>query len=93
MKLWIVVILATWLSACGPRIAGTYTDAMGLTSFTFKSGDKVAMTTMGIETVLDYKVEDGKVKIGSDQGAMVLTLLEDGSLQGPLGFTFTKTAD
>lgn len=90
MKKWLLVALITLLSACGSRISGTYTDPMGMTSFTFKSGDTVAMTTMGIETELNYTVEDGKVKIGSDKGKMVLTILEDDSLQGPMGIKFTK---
>lgn len=90
MKKWLLVALVTLLAACGPRISGTYTDPMGLTSFTFKSGDKVAMTTMGIETELNYTVDDSKVKIGSEKGAMVLTILEDGSLKGPVGIKFTK---
>lgn len=93
MKKWLLVALIALLSACGPRISGTYTDPMGMTSFTFKSGDKVAMTTMGIETELNYTVDEGKVKIGSERGTMVLTQLEDGSLQGPLGIKFTKKKD
>ena len=90
MKKYLLIALITLLSACGPRVSGTYTDPMGLTNLTFKAGDKVAMTTMGIETELNYKVEDGKVKIGSEKGTMVLTILEDGSLEGPMGIKFAK---
>lgn len=93
MKNWLLIALTILLTACGPRISGTYADGMGLTSFTFKSSDTVAMTTMGIETELNYKLEDGKVKIGSDKGSMVLTLLEDGTLQGPMSIKFAKKAD
>lgn len=90
MKKILLIAAALALTACGPRLSGTYTDAAGLMSFTFKSGDKVAMTTMGIETELDYKIEDKQVKIGNEKGAMVLTLLDDGSMQGPMGVKLTK---
>jgi hypothetical protein len=39
---------------------------------------------------MEYRVEDGKVKIGSPQGALVMPILEDGSIQGPMGIKFTK---
>ncbi len=93
MKKWLLVTLIALLTACGPRISGTYTDPMGLTSFTFKSGDKVAMTAVGIETEMNYKIEDGSVKIGSENGTMVMPILEDGSLQGPMGIKFTKKVE
>lgn len=93
MKNVLVVALITLLTACGTRISGTYVDPMGMTSLTFTSSDEVAMTTMGIETKLNYTVEDDKVKIGSEKSAMVLTMLEDGTLQGPLGIKFTRKKD
>lgn len=93
MKRGFAIALMILLSSCGSRLHGTYSDSMGLTSFTFKSGGKVAMTTMGIETELDYKVEDGKVKIGTEKGAMVLTLLDDGSIRGPMGMKLEKQKD
>jgi hypothetical protein len=90
MKKWFIVALVVFLSACSSGLDGTYTDDIGITSYTFKSGGKVAVSTMGIETELDYKVEDGKVKIGSPQGTLVMTILEDGSIRGPMGIKLTK---
>lgn len=90
MKKLLLLTLFIFLSACGSRLSGTYKDATGITSLTFQSGSKVAMTTLGIETELDYSIEDDKVKIGSDKSRLVLTILNDGSLQGPLGVTLTK---
>jgi hypothetical protein len=90
MKKLSVAVLAIFLSACGSGLDGTYTDSTGIASYTFKSGGKVAMSTMGIETEMQYKVEDGKVKIGSPQGSLVMTILEDGSIQGPMGMKLTK---
>ncbi|HET8711596.1 MAG TPA: hypothetical protein VFM32_09480 [Spongiibacteraceae bacterium] len=93
MKKLILVALVAFLSACGPRLSGTYSDSLGLTSLTFKSGGKVAMQTMGVETETGYEIEDGQVKIGGDKAKMVLKLLEDGSLQGPLGMKLVKHED
>jgi len=78
------------LVACGSPVDGTYSDAMGLTSYTFKDGDKVYVSAMGAETELKYSVEDDKIRIESPQGNLILTLNEDGSLQGPMGMTLTK---
>ena len=83
MKKWLAAVLAVLLSACSSGLDGTYTD--GMSSYTFKPSGKVSMKTMGVETEMDYKVEDGKVKIGSAQGALVMTILEDGSISGPMG--------
>lgn len=91
MKTFIGAALALLLlSACGSRLDGTYTDPMGISTYTFKSGGKVSVVTMGTEVELDYKVEDNKVKLITPQGALVLTLLDDGSIQGPMGITLSK---
>ncbi len=90
MKKLSVAVLATFLSACGSGLDGTYTDSTGLGSYTFKSGGKVAVSSMGMETETDYKVEDGKVKIASPKGALVMTILDDGSIQGPMGIKLMK---
>ncbi|MFZ3036942.1 MAG: hypothetical protein WA112_06665 [Rugosibacter sp.] len=90
MKKICTIIFVILLSACGSGLNGTYTDASGIVSYTFKSGGKVTMATMGLETEMEYRVEDGKVKIGSPQGALVMPILEDGSIQGPMGIKFTK---
>ena len=55
-----------------------------------KSCGKVAVAVMGIETELKYQVEGKHVKILSPQGNQVLDLLDDGTLEGPLGMKFTR---
>ena len=64
-------------------------DENGVLSYTFKSG-KVIQSTLGMKSEMDYKVEDGKVKIGPPQGAMVMTILKDGSIEGPMGIKLIK---
>jgi hypothetical protein len=79
-----------WLIACGPGLEGTYRDAMGVTQYRFKKNGKVYFSVMGVETELDYSVDGDRVKIGKPEGNLVLTLEEDGSLRGPMGFRLTK---
>ena len=92
-KLLLVPALAglMFLAACGAKIDGTYEDAMGVSSYTFKSG-KVVVSTLGFATEMDYKVEDDKVKISSPQGTIVMDILADGSIQGPMGVNLEKQA-
>lgn len=90
MKKILLIAACLLLTACGQRLDGTYTDEMGITQYTFKSGDKVYVNVMGNETELDYSIEDDKVKIVGPQGNMVFTLNEDGSLQGPMGMKLSK---
>ncbi len=81
--------LTLLLAGCSSGPQGTYKDEMGLASYTFKSGT-VTVSMMGTETEMPYRVEDGKVKIGGPQGAMVLAINSDGSLQGPMGMKLVK---
>jgi len=89
MKTIIALAIAVLLSACGPGLDGTYKDEMGITSYSFKSG-KVIVSAMGVGSEMDYKVEDGKVKITSPQGTMVMNILKDGAIEGPMGIKLTK---
>ena len=86
--------LLALLAACGAKIDGTYADEMGVTTYTFKSGKVIVSALgMGMGTEMDYKVEDNKVKITSPQGTMVMDILADGAIQGPLGMKLVKKAE
>jgi len=87
-----MVAVGLLIAACGgPKLDGTYTDQMGMTSYRFTSGGNVYMSVMGIETELNYKVDGDKVKIGAPQGGnLIFTLLPDGALSGPMGIRFAK---
>lgn len=87
-----LAIAVLLLSACGSNVEGTYSDNMGITSYTFDSGDKVLMSAMGTEVEMNYEVDGDKVKLGTPEGKgnLVLTLLEDGSMKGPMGMKLTK---
>ncbi len=75
-------------------IDGEYADEMGVTSYTFKPGGKVILSSLGARMELDYAVDGKDVKIlMPGGGAMVLTVLDDGSLGGgPLGMKYRKAS-
>lgn len=83
-------ISCLFLSACGSGVEGTYSDEQGIIEYTFKSDGKVHFSTMGVETELTYKVDGDKVKIISPLGNQILTLVDDGSLKGPMGIKLIK---
>jgi len=93
MKKSLLIAACLFLTACGQKIDGTYSDEMGITEYNFKSGDKVYVSMMGNETELDYAIDDDKVKISGPQGNMIFTLNEDGSLQGPMGMKLSKRVE
>jgi Family of unknown function (DUF5640) len=91
MKMAALAISILLLSACGSKINGTYSDDSGTISYTFKSDGTVLMSTMGTGVELKYEVDGNKIKVlVAPQAALVLTLLDDGSIEGPMGVKLTK---
>jgi hypothetical protein len=93
MKLGILVIAVLLLSGCGSKIDGTYTDSSRTVTYTFKSNGTVLMSVAGSEVEMKYEVEGDKIKIlMAPQGgaSLVMTMLKDGSIQGPIGMKLTK---
>ncbi|HEU5217389.1 MAG TPA: hypothetical protein VFU23_01950 [Gemmatimonadales bacterium] len=86
----VAVLLALSVLGCGSGMHGTYSDRMGAMQYRFRSGGHVTVAVLGIRTELEYVVEGKKVKIISPQGSQVLDVLEDGTLEGPLGMRFSK---
>ena len=86
MKKFLSLALVLLLLACGSKVDGTYADKAGLISYTFKSNGKVSQTSMGMTIEMNYEVEGDKIKLMAAQGvSIVMTLKEDGSIEGPLG--------
>ncbi len=83
-------VLCVLFWSCGSGLNGTYADSSGLVSYTFKSNGVVSVSAMGAEIEQKYKVENGKVKIVSPQGDLVLTITDDATITGPMGMTLTK---
>lgn len=92
MKKIIIAACAMFVAACGQSLSGTYTDESGVASYRFESGGKVYVDVAGLmESELKYEVDGKKVKIQNPQGGnMIFTLLDNGSIQGPMGITLSK---
>lgn len=88
MKMFILLFAVLFLSACGSKLDGTYADRYS--KLTFKSNGKVIQSAMGMEVESNYEVEGSKVKLITTQGTLLLTILEDGSIQNPMGGKLTK---
>lgn len=89
MKKFLAVVLVSLLAACGSGPSGTYSDDNGVMSITFKSGGKAFMSSMGFESEVNYKVDDGKVVVTGANGNLVLDVQSDGSLEF-MGSKLTK---
>ena len=69
---------------------GTYSDSLGISEYTFKDDGTLLISAMGTEIERPYEVNGDKIKLLGPGGALVLTLLPDGSIRGPLGQILTK---
>lgn len=69
------------LGGCGDALSGTY-GKKGEVNFEFHSNGKVELDILGPIQEASYVVEDGKVKISSAQGTMVLRIDDKGCLDG-----------
>lgn len=81
----VIGLLATaaLLVGCGDKLSGTYEGEGGLLDkIEFTSGDKVEITALGQTQEGTYVVEDNKVKITIDGKTNVLTIRDDGCLEG-----------
>lgn len=90
MKKLLLLCAALLLSACGSGLDGTYADKDGMVSYTFNSGGKMTQSAMGMEVEMKYEIDGKKVKLITPQGNLILTLLDDGSIQGPMGVKLLK---
>jgi len=86
----LIPILFLLLTVCSSCLSGTYEDKNGLISFEFKSGNEVYLTTLGNTIATKYRIDGDKVLIGDSDTKHVFTILEDGTLQGPMGMRLIK---
>lgn len=87
----ILTMLALLLAACGSGIEGTYSDPTGMAKYEFESGGKVYFSLLGVKTQQKYEIDGKHIKITTSSGnTQILTRLEDGSLEGPMGVKLKK---
>lgn len=78
-------IFSMFLFACsGDSLHGTYMGDEGsfLEKITFTSSDKVELVFMGSTVEGTYEIEDNKVKINNSGEIQILTITDDGCLDG-----------
>lgn len=99
-RLWIAAF-ALLVAACGkPTLDGVYsgvlvTKVMRSTiknevSFTFKPNGKVSQTILGTEHEVDYEIEGDKIRLKTVGADTIFTLLDDGTIRGPMGVVLKK---
>lgn len=76
------------LSACGAGLNGTYGSDMA--SYTFKRDGTVVVDSFGSKVELKYEVDGKDVRISTPQGVLILTRVDDDTIQGPMGVKLTK---
>lgn len=84
----ILVALTLTLAGCGSKLNGTYGNNMA--SYTFNSNGTVVQETMGIKIEMKYELDGKNVKLITPQGSMILTMLDENTIDGPMGMKFTK---
>lgn len=89
MKKLALLTIVLLLSACGSKIDGNYVDNQGVGHYTFSNG-KFTVSAMGVKGESTYKVDGNQVAIQDPAGVRTLTILDDGSLEGPDGLKLTK---
>ena len=87
MKKIFMLILITQLIACSRGIEGTYSDSMGISKYEFKKNGIVIITSFGSMVETEYEIDGDKLKINGPKGTLVLTILENGAIKGPLGLS------
>lgn len=85
-------------AACGKKLDGkldgTYSakvaDAINQ-SITFGSNGKVIFDNEGMKSELDYSLDGNNVKISSPGGTEIMTIIDDKTIEGPMGIKFVKS--
>lgn len=92
MRKYLLAAALCLLSACSHGIDGTYTDAMGVTRYTFTSGGKVTIEAMGLSQETRYVREGDTLKVTLPQkgASLDFSVGEDGTLTGPLGIRLER---
>src|SRR5208283_4710728 len=78
------------LSACANHdgLNGTYANK-GMT-YEFQSNGKVFITALGTTIESTYELDGNKIKLQKGGMTVILSLMNDGAIHGPLGMTLIK---
>ena len=88
------VVLVLLLEGCSAKLNGTYTMAtnIGKSSLIFDGSNKVIMDFAGTKLEVQYKIDGKNIKIdnGPGMGVMILTMIDDKTIDGPMGMKYVK---
>ncbi|NOX70775.1 MAG: hypothetical protein GXP15_16440 [Gammaproteobacteria bacterium] len=87
-----MALTSFFLTACGPRISGTYGDEQGITVYKFDRDGRANVFVLGRKIAAEYTLDGDKVLVTSPQGTVVLTRNGD-KLFGPMGLELTRRAN
>ena len=90
MKKFRIVCFPLLLTACGSGMDGTYSDQLGMTTYSFKPDGKVVLEVLGTATELSYELDGEKLKIVSPQGNLIMTVKDKDSIVGPMGMVLAR---
>ncbi len=84
LKTLAILAFTLCLLSCGNKLKGTYKGSNGafFDQLTFVSNNKVELVFMGSTSEVEYTLEDGKVKITNTGQTQILTITDDGCLDG-----------
>jgi len=92
MRLFFVMLASLLVAACGEGFSGTYKDAAGMQTYSFKNNGKVTISQMGIENTLSFKKDGKTLRLSEDGGGatIVLTIQDDNTITGLNGILNIK---
>ena len=93
MKKIIAVGISILVVGCGSKLSGTYstTTFAGKVAYEFNSNGKVIVDSgMGMKTEIPYEVDGKNIKLVTPQGSGILTIVDDKTIQGPMGMKLVK---
>ncbi|MBL85506.1 MAG: hypothetical protein CMO82_02480 [Winogradskyella sp.] len=84
LKILTILAFALCLLSCGNGLEGTYKGSNGafFDQLTFISKNKVELVFKGATSEVEYTVEGDKVKITNAGQTQILTITDDGCLDG-----------
>lgn len=84
LKLSTLLFLITMTGCSENGLKGTYmgNQESFFEKLTFKSSNKVEIVFMGTTSEIDYQMEDSKIKIMNDGQNQILTITDEGCLDG-----------
>ena len=87
MKMFLVIAVLVFASACSSGPSGTYSDANGAVLLELKSGGKANFTFMGDVADCTHSASGNQLTLDckGQAGKIVFTIHDDGSLTGPPG--------